>query len=89
LKVDPDTGKVVAQYPVPPGKRNDATHGLTWDGSKLWHIKDNRLSSIDASTGKVISQYTLAEIKRASGLAWDGGALWISEFDGKIWRLPF
>lgn len=89
LKVDPDTGNVVAQYPVPPGRRNDATHGLTWDGSKLWHIKDNQLSSIDAATGKVISQYTLPEIKRASGLAWDGSAMWISEFDGKIWRLPF
>jgi hypothetical protein len=37
----------------------------------------------------VIDQYTLPEIKRASGLAWDGRAMWISEFDGKIWRLPF
>lgn len=89
LKVDPETGKVVAQYPAPWGTRNDATHGLTWDGSKLWHVKDNRLSSIDPATGQVTAQYTGDHIKRPSGLAWDGQALWIAEFNGKIWRLPF
>lgn len=89
LKVDPHTGKVVAEYPLPPGSRCDGVHGLTWDGSQLWHMKDNRLSSIDPSTGKVTTQYTLAQIKRPSGLAWDGQALWIAEFGGKIWRLPF
>lgn len=88
LKIEPDTGNVVALYPAPPGSRPDGTHGLTWDGSRLWHAKGNRLSSIDPSTGQVTAQYTLNQIERASGLAWDGQALWISEFDGKIWRLP-
>lgn len=88
LKVDPETGKVVAEYSAPSGTRNDGTHGLTWDGSKLWHAKDNRLSSIDPSTGQVTAQYILKQLKRPSGLAWDGQALWIAEFDGKIWRLP-
>jgi hypothetical protein len=38
----------------------------------------------------VIAQYDLGrEIKRPSGLAWDGQALWIAQFDGQIWRLPF
>jgi hypothetical protein len=89
LKVDPETGNVVAQYPAPAGSRADMTHGLTWDGSKLWHIKDNKLSAIDTASGKVIDQYTLPEINRGTGLAWDGRVMWISEFDGKIWRLPF
>jgi streptogramin lyase len=89
LKIDAETGKVVAEYPLPPGTRTDGTHGLTWDGSKLWHAKDQRLSAIDPSTGRVISEYRLSQIKRPSGLAWDGQALWIAEFDGKIWRLPF
>jgi hypothetical protein len=89
LKIDPETGKVVAEYSAPPGTRNDGTHGLTWDGSRLWHMKDNRLSAIDPATGQVTAKYTLNQIKRASGLAWDGQMLWIAEFDGKIWRLPF
>ena len=87
LKVDPETGKVVAVYPAPSGTRNDGTHGLTWDGSKLWHAKDSRLSTIDPSTGLVTGQYIFKQLKRPSGLAWDGQALWIAEFDGKIWRL--
>jgi hypothetical protein len=44
LKLDPADGKVLAQYPLPGGTRNDMTHGLTWDGLRLWHIKDNKLS---------------------------------------------
>jgi hypothetical protein len=88
LKVDPTTGEVVEKFPAPAGTRNDSTHGLAWDGSTLWHIKDNTLSSI-STNGQVIDQYRLGQLKRPSGLAWDGHALWISEFDGKIWRLPF
>jgi hypothetical protein len=89
LKVDPETGKVINQYPAPGGTRNDGTHGLTWDGARLWYMKDNRLSSIEPSTGEVTAQFVLEEIKRPSGLAWGHGALWIAEFDGKVWRLPF
>ena len=89
LRIDPETGKVVAEYPVPPGTRPDGAHGLTWDGSMLWHAKDNQLSAIDPTTGQVTASYRLNQIKRPSGLAWDGEALWIIQFDGKIWRLPF
>jgi hypothetical protein len=89
LKIDPQTGKVMGEYPLPAGTRNDGVHGLTWDGVRLWHMKDNRLSAIDSFTGAVSTQYTLHQIVRPSGLAWDGEALWIVEFDGKVWRLPF
>jgi hypothetical protein len=97
LKVDPETGKVINQYPLPTrnqdgkcsGSRNDGTHGLTWDGVQLWHIKDNMLTALDPSNGTVTAYFELNQLKRPSGLAWDGNALWISEFDGKIWRLPF
>jgi hypothetical protein len=89
LKVNPESGKVVDQYPFAGGTRNDITHGLTWDGASLWHIKDNRLSSIEPSSGKVTAQYVLDDLKRPSGLAWANDALWIAEFDGKVWRLPF
>jgi hypothetical protein len=89
LKVDPETGKVVGEYPLPGGTRNDGTHGLTWDGDRLWHMKDSKLSLIEPSTGVVTAEYVLAQIKRPSGLAWVDNALWISEFGGAIWRLPF
>lgn len=89
LKVDPQTGKVVAEYPAPRGTPRDVTHGLTWDGTSLWHMKDNRLSSIDPTTGEVTAQYSLNEISRPSGLAWVNDSLWIAEFDGKMWQLPF
>ncbi|HYJ85568.1 MAG TPA: hypothetical protein VEW46_05920 [Pyrinomonadaceae bacterium] len=89
LKVDPETGKVAESYPLPPGTANDMTHGLTWDGQQLWHVKDTLLSSIDASNGNITAQYRLPKLSRPSGLAWDGQALWIAEFRGRIWRLPF
>ena len=93
----PETGKIIKQYPLPThdeegkfcGSQNDGTHGLTWDGVQLWHIKDNLLTAIDPSTGAVRDYFELNQLKRPSGLAWDGKALWISEFDGKLWRLPF
>ncbi len=89
LKIDPETGKVIGEYPAPAGTGNDMTHGLTWDGSRLWHMKDRKLSSIDPSTGVTTAQYAVNQIRRPSGLAWDGEALWIAEFDGKVWRMPF
>src|ERR1044072_2045577 len=89
LKVEPKSGLVIAEYPLPPGEPRDVTHGLTFDGSLLWHAKGNHLASIDPSTGQVVAEYRLNQIKRVSGLAWDDKGLWISEFDGKIWRLPF
>ena len=89
LKVDPLTGNVIADFPVPPGNPNDLTHALTFDGTNLWHMKDQRLSAIDPATGKVTAVYIVPEICRASGLAWIKDTLWISEFNGKIWRLPF
>lgn len=89
LQVDPETGKVVKEYPLPPGQRNDMTHALTWDGTVLWHMKGSTLSAIDPATGSEIVRYSVHPIKRASGLAWDGKALWIIEYGGNVWHLPF
>jgi hypothetical protein len=89
LKIDPETGKVLEKYPAPAGTRNDGVHGLTWDGAKLWYMKDSTLTAIDPSTGAFGAQYKIRDIKRPVGLAWVNNALWIAEFDGKIWRLPF
>jgi len=89
LKIDPETGRVDGQYPLPAGNAADIARGLTWDGARLWHAKDDTLSSIDPATGSVTEGYRLRGVRRVSGLAWDGSSLWIAEFDGKIWRLNF
>jgi hypothetical protein len=47
------------------------------------------LTAIDPSTGAFTARYRIREIRRPVGLAWVNNALWIAEFDGKIWRLPF
>ena len=70
LKVDPETGKTIAEYAAPGGTRSDGAAGLTWDGSKLWYMKDENLSAIDPATGAVVDRYELADVKRPSGLAW-------------------
>lgn len=88
LKIDCDTGEIIEKYSLPAGTRNDGVHGLTFDGEKLWHIKDKKLSAIDLN-GSVISQFILKDLYRPSGLAWDGDSLWIVEFSGKLWKLPF
>jgi hypothetical protein len=88
LKIDPETGNIMDTYPLPAGSKPDMVHGLTFDGEKLWHMKDKRLSAVDLN-GKVLSQITLKDINRPSGLAWDGKSLWIVEFYGKLWKLSF
>lgn len=77
LKIEPETGKVVEKFPLPPGTRNAGARGLIYDGENLWDLKDNLLSVIDTANGSVISQYKLDKFKRAISLAWDGNSLLI------------
>lgn len=86
LKINPETGAILAEFPLPAGRPNDGSHGLAWDGKRLWHIKGNVLSAIDPSDGRVSKKFIFDGIKRGMALAWAEGALWIAEFDGKLWR---
>lgn len=88
LKIDKANGDVLAEYPLPPGSSSDGTHALAWDGSKLWHAKGSKLTSLDEN-GVKMGQFDIPTLKRPSGMVWDGNSLWIVEFDGKLWRLPF
>lgn len=88
LKINPDDGEIIKRFSLPIGVRNDPNHGLTYDGETLWHIKGKKLSKINLN-GTVTAQFTLKDIKSPSGLAWDGNSLWISESEGKLWKLPF
>ena len=87
LKVETENGEILEKYPLPIGSRQDSTHGLTFDGEILWHIKGRNLSAIDLK-GRLLGQFKLMELRRPSGIVWDGKSLWIVEFDGKLWNLP-
>ena len=89
LKMDPETGKVLDQFPLPAGEPTDGVHGLTWNGARLWHVKDTTLSTINPTTGRVVNQYELKSLSRPSGLVWTEDSLVIAEFSGKVWKLPF
>lgn len=87
LKIEPETGQVIEEFPLPPGTGNAGARGLIYDGKNLWDLKDDKLSAIDTSNGSVISQYKLGKFKRAISLAWDGNSLWIVA-DKELWKLP-
>lgn len=88
LKINPQTGEIIEKFPLPIGPKADGTHGLTFDDENLWHIKYSKLSKIDLR-GRLLEQYELPELKRPSGLVWQDNSLWIIEFGGKLWHLPF
>jgi outer membrane protein assembly factor BamB len=88
LKINPETGKILEKYPLPALSRYDGAQGLTFDGANLWYIKDKHLFAFDLN-GKLLARYKLERLYRPSGLAWDGKSLWIVQFDGKLWNLPF
>lgn len=87
LEIDPTNGEIISTSQIPFGGLSDLAHGLTWDGENLWYGFQNSLRAIDRK-GKELAKYSLKGVGRISGIAWDGDALWIIEFDGKLWRLP-
>lgn len=88
LKIDKESGKIIEQYTLLKGNRPMGSHGLTFDGDKLWHGKDNVLTKLD-SNGVAMGTFELKGIQRITGLSWDGSSLWVIEFSGKVWKLPF
>ena len=79
IKVDPDTGKTVARYPIPGG---GGVHGLEYANDTLWitSLKIQKLSQVDPKDFRLIHQIPVS-LGRAHGLAWvyDGpgaGSIW-------------
>jgi hypothetical protein len=87
LKINKNSGEVISEAPIPFGLTADGARGLTWDGTQLWYGCENELRSLQKD-GSVTALFKLQGIQRISGLAYDGAALWIIEFEGKLWRLP-
>ena len=73
-KIDPATGATVGNLPSPsmwPG-------GMAWDGQYLWvsdYITGSKLFQISATTGAIISQFSVMYSYYWAGVAWDGANL--------------
>lgn len=89
LKLSPSSGAIVASHPITLGDRADTARGLEWDGSALWLAYDKSLVAINPKTGRPTKTYQIPDVLRPSGLAWDESGMWIGEFTGKLWHLPF
>ena len=80
IKVNPETGKIVAQFPNP-GIAQD--RGIAFDGQHLW-INDFtalKVFEVDPANGEVISSFDIPEMgSGSSGIAWDGQYLYLVDW---------
>ena len=83
VRLDPDTGAVLAWIPVGANPLASA-----WVGGQLWvpNIDDGTVSVIDPATNSV--RTTFAVGKGPLAIAESGGDAWVSNsFDGELWRI--
>jgi len=82
LKVDPETGKTLARYPVPGG---GGVHGLEFAEGTLWitSLKLQKLSQMDPKDFRVIHQIPV-HLARAHGLAWDPPGIWVMHSTDRV-----
>lgn len=82
LKVDPETGKTLARYPVPGG---GGVHGLEFAEGTLWitSLKLKMLSQVDPKNFGLIRQIPV-HLGRAHGLAWDPPGIWVMHSTDRV-----
>ncbi|HXU02333.1 MAG TPA: glutamine cyclotransferase, partial [Polyangia bacterium] len=76
--MNPETGAIEKEIEVP------ADAGTAFDGEHLYQIGADKIRKVDPKTGRVVA--TLATPGMAndnSGLAWEGGTLWVGQFKGR------
>src|SRR5581483_9977309 len=73
LKVDPETGKTIARYPIPGG---GGVHGVTWAENSLWvaTLALKKLTQVDVNF-KILRSIPVT-LDRTHGFAWDNGYFW-------------
>ncbi len=72
---DPETEKVVRRHPVPL-----AHAGTAFDGEHIYQLAGGEILVIQPSDGRVVRRLPAPGKGADSGMAWDGGYLWIGQF---------
>src|SRR5512140_2210314 len=79
LKLDPQTGAVLASIPAPGNGRDS---GLAWADGALWvgqHL-DRKIYQIDPETGAILR--TIESNRFVTGVTWVDGELWHGTWEG-------
>lgn len=92
--IDRQSGKATRRFKAPGSGCN--AEDLAWGAGHLWYLDGATEAStvgtltvfkIDPDTGKAVRRFD-APGSHPSGLAWDGGALWVSDYsEGRIYRV--
>jgi glutamine cyclotransferase len=79
LKVDPETGRVLATIPAPAGINS----GLAWAEGSLWvgQYRDRKILQVDPQTGAVLR--TIESNRFVTGVTWVDGELWHGTWEGE------
>jgi glutamine cyclotransferase len=76
--MNPDTGAIEREIEVP------ADAGTAFDGEHLYQIGEDKIRKVDPRTGRVLATFaTPGMTKDNSGLAWEGGTLWVGQYKGR------
>ncbi|HJO82953.1 MAG: hypothetical protein QGG34_08455 [SAR202 cluster bacterium] len=76
LKLDFDTGELLARYPTPDG---GGIHGLEWVDGLMWItcFRPRGMKLVDPSNFRVLKEVDVS-YERPHGLSWDGDGIWMS-----------
>jgi outer membrane protein assembly factor BamB len=76
--MNPEAGAIEKEIDVP------ADAGTAFDGEHLYQIGEDKIRKVDPKTGRVVATLaTPGMTKDNSGLAWEGGTLWVGQFKGR------
>ena len=76
--VNPETGAIEKEVEV------SAEAGTAFDGEHLYQIGEDKIRKVDPKTGRVVATLaTPGMTKDNSGLAWEGGTLWVGQYKGR------
>jgi glutamine cyclotransferase len=79
LKIDPQTGEVLATIPAPGGGGDS---GLAWAEGTLWvgQYRERKIHQIDPETGAILR--TIQSNRFVTGVTWVGNDLWHATWEG-------
>ena len=80
LKIDPETGAVLAAIPAPGGGGDS---GLAWGEGTLWvgQYRERKIHQIDPETGKILR--TIESKRFVTGVTWVEEELWHGTWEGE------